>query len=216
MNITVQGQTYRKMASQYITGEPYINYYSKYDGSPFYDGDWVKGSLILTSGEEYKNIDIKLDLFKNQLVYFNDVYSSLVVIDNKIIDHFSVTNKLNEHETFIKYKTYYMGQLTDRFYSLLVEDSIDLVVSYPIILHTYSNASPKDSKIGKFTCRKRYSYIINHELYNIPKSKYRLLKSFMNIRTQLNFYIRQNHLKLRKQDDLILIFKEINRLNSIQ
>jgi hypothetical protein len=211
-SVNAQGDKYRKTATQHLTGEPFIIYYMMYDQLPFYEGDWVNGSVTLLSGDEYKDMNLKFDMYKNQLLYFNSTNKSIVVIDNEIIRSFTLTSKLGKTEVFKRYKTRVIGEMVEKYYSVLVEDSISLVLKHESLIENYPYANPASKKIGKFIYKQKYCFIVNQELHTLPKSKYRLYQSFPSIKDDLKHFIHQKHLKLKRQDDLIQIFKEINLL----
>jgi hypothetical protein len=212
-SVNAQGDKYRKTASQHITGEPFIIYYMMYDQQPFYEGDWVNGSVTLLSGDEYTDMNLKFDMYKNQLLYFNSTNKSIVIIDNEIIKSFTLTNNLGKTEVFKKFKTRVIGEMVEKYYSVLIEDSINLVLKHESYIESYPYANPASKKIGKFISKSKFCYIYNNEIYNLPKFKFRLYRSFPKIKNELKLYIRQNHLKIKRQEDLVKIFTEINRLS---
>jgi len=49
------------------------------DGSPYFLEEWVNGDIVLTTGEEYKNVKMRLDLVDNSLQYISPDGVELVV-----------------------------------------------------------------------------------------------------------------------------------------
>jgi hypothetical protein len=212
--ISVWGQKnqYNSFLPQQITGQTFVNAYLGYDNSPFFKGDWVKGSLILDSGLEFTDLNLKFDMFQNKLLYFNTFNKAVVVIDDDIIQSFKLIDEFGETELFKKLSIDKNDTRKDRYYSVIVEDSISLVVLYEAFIDNYTNANPGSRKIGSFEQKKHFLYLKDHELYSLPRFRPGLYKLFPRIKTELKIYIRKNHLKMRKKEDLKLIFIEINRL----
>lgn len=212
-NAIAQDSINQQIALQYITGEPFRIYYMMYEEQPFYQNDWVKGSVTLLSDDVYADLNLKFDMYKNQLLYYNSKNKTIAVIDNNIIKSFTLVNHFGQSEIFKKYKTKMGLDVIEKFYAVLVEDSINLVINHESFIETYPYASPASKKIGKFVYKAKYGYIINQQFHTIPKTRLRLYQSFPKIKNELKHFARQNHVRMGRQEDLILIFKEINRLN---
>jgi len=48
------------------------------DGNPYFLEEWINGDIVLTTGEEYKNVKMRLDLVENSLQYISPEGSELV------------------------------------------------------------------------------------------------------------------------------------------
>ena len=69
---SAQGSMTKKSAIQHITGEPFVHYYAMFDGVPFYQGDWLTGSVTMKSGETYNGLQLRYDNYKDDLIYQNN------------------------------------------------------------------------------------------------------------------------------------------------
>jgi hypothetical protein len=56
-----------------VGGEPFVNakFVSLVEGTPYFKDEWLKGSIIMPAGKEYKDISVKVDLFDNELHYLD-------------------------------------------------------------------------------------------------------------------------------------------------
>src|SRR5215813_8777887 len=58
-----------------VGGNPFsmVKYAKVTEGSPFFKDDWMKGSVIVKSGEQYDNQLLRLDLISNELHYLDSM-----------------------------------------------------------------------------------------------------------------------------------------------
>jgi hypothetical protein len=215
-NVFGQTNQNNSFLPQQISGQPFINSYLAYDHSPFFKDNWVKGSVTLNSGIEFNDLNLKFDMFQNKLIYFNTYNKAMVIIDDDIIESFKLTDDLGETEVFKKISIDKNDARKDKYYSIIVEDSITLVVLYEAFIDNYTSANPGTKKIGSFENKKHFLYLQNHELHALPRFRPALFRLFPDIKSELKTYVRKNHLKVHNKSDLNMIFIEINRLNKIE
>lgn len=63
-----------------VGGEPFVNlkFVSLVEGSPYFRDKWMNATIIMPMGKEYKDIDVKLNLFDQQLHYKGENDAELV------------------------------------------------------------------------------------------------------------------------------------------
>ena len=63
-----------------VGGEPFVNakFVSLVEGTPYFKKDWLKASVIMPLGKEYKDVEVKLNLFDQQLHFKGEKNEELV------------------------------------------------------------------------------------------------------------------------------------------
>jgi len=57
-----------------VNGTPFVNvkFVALVEGTPYYKDEWSKGVLVSETGQQYKNLSIKLDLYENVIHYLDE------------------------------------------------------------------------------------------------------------------------------------------------
>ncbi len=63
-----------------VSGTPFINYkfVRLVDGTPYFSEEWMKGLVVGKDGHEYKNLEIRMDLFDNKIHFRDETSNELV------------------------------------------------------------------------------------------------------------------------------------------
>lgn len=63
-----------------VGGEPIVmaKFVKLVEGSRYFKDDWMKGIIIMPSGQEHKNISLKLDLYENNVHYLDEKAGELI------------------------------------------------------------------------------------------------------------------------------------------
>lgn len=74
-NVTIGSNTFYS-----VGGEPFVNakFVSLVEGTPYFKNDWMRASVIMPLGKEYKDVEVKLNLFDQQLHYKGEKDAELV------------------------------------------------------------------------------------------------------------------------------------------
>ncbi|HEY0054865.1 MAG TPA: hypothetical protein VGB63_05875 [Pedobacter sp.] len=143
-------------------------YYIKDDGhSYFLSGTMLKGSVVF-DGVLYKDVDLKYNLVKDELVlqYYDKVSS--IILDEARVDAFSLANN-----NFVKLKnSSYRGLSPDGYYHLLYNGTIKLLSKRKKNIIESVNDRRVERNIKSTT---RY-YILKGEVYHQINSKRALFK----------------------------------------
>lgn len=65
------------------------------EGTPYFSDQWMKGTLVLRSGQEFKDVALRLDLLGGQLIYRSDNGQELVV--NMPVREVVLVDSANDH-----------------------------------------------------------------------------------------------------------------------
>ncbi|MDA3894449.1 MAG: hypothetical protein PF517_22530 [Salinivirgaceae bacterium] len=200
----------QKMVQQ-ITGSSFQMYFSRYEGTPFLTTEWRIADVKVLSGEMYKGLKVRLDLYKDDVVYYNEALKKLIVIDEKIIEE---VRFYNADGTDGEVVSYYCNDKADdcKLFFIHYSDSISLWSEHQRKIEKYNDVSRSSSFLGGFYSVVKYYMVINNEFVHIPRRKRVLANMFPSNKKGIVLYISKNKLKQKNANDLVLIFKEINAL----
>ncbi len=205
--------TSQKMIQQ-ITASPLKMYYLKNAGSPFYVNQWQDASLTVTSGEIYPDLKVRLDLVKDELVYYNPAIKKQLVIDKESIKEFKLKDIPSGREILIRNvpKIDSAGKSIKQFYFILVTDSISLWARHIKEEVRNNDVSSLRGIQGYYYEKVKYFAVIHNYLYNVPTQKRRLAKMFPEYKHSIITYIRKQHINLKDDYQMSLLFGKINEL----
>lgn len=177
-----------------VNGVCYEDYYQGSIGHPFiFEDQFVKGSLTFR-GRDYKGLDLKYDIYKQQVVlYVTHNNSNIWIIPpNEFITSFSLGNLL-----FKKYEF----QGSSKFYQV-VFDSENLKCLYYWTKIRYDSDHQKAYISSRFTDSDRKSYLLMGE----SLKKYNDNQSFINLfpkehQPHIKAYIKNNKIKVNNSSD---------------
>ena len=208
-----QGKASKKTAIQHITGEPYVHYYATIDGVPFYMGDWLTGSVTMKSGETYDGLQLRYDCFKDDLIYQNNLTNSVIIIDKNSIAQFTLTHPYDgKVETFKPIVNKNLREQNGRYFAIILEDNLSVIKKYEAKEEGYSNVNMTLKKTGEFVHKEsRYTWDGN-ELKAVPRFRRMLLRQYPEHKEELRKFFFHNHIRMKNDDDVRLLYQEINRL----
>lgn len=207
-----QGSLTRKSAIQHITGEPFVHYYASFDGVPFYRGDWLTGSVTMKSGETYEGLQLRYDDYKDDLIYQNDITNNVIIIDKNSIAQFCLTLPNGKIETFKLIEHQNLKDLNGSYFAIILEDSLSVIKKYQAKEERYSNVNMTLKKTGAFVQKEsRYTWDGN-ELKGVPRFRRMILRQYPQHKEELRKFFFHNHIRMKNDDDVRLLYEEINRL----
>lgn len=207
-----QGSLTRKSAIQHITGEPFVHYYASFDGVPFYRGDWLTGSVTMKSGETYNGLQLRYDDYKDDLIYQNDITNNVIIIDKNSIAQFRLTLPNGKIETFKLIEHQNLKDFNGSYFAIILEDSLSVIKKYQAKEERYSNVNMTLKKTGAFVQKEsRYTWD-GKELKGVPRFRRMILRQYPQYKEELRKFFFHNHIRMKNDDDVRLLYEEINRL----
>lgn len=186
--------------------------YSAIDGSPYLDDELVLGYGILKNGDSL-SFYMRYDMYSDEIEYLKA--DKLYTITNKPDLYYIVLNNYR----FV-YKDYisdgiitkgFLIQLYDDNYSLFEKKYTKFQDAKPQKTMPFSEATPAKFK----TPRSEWYFSTN----SVPISQFtpdnsglKLISQNDAILKKLKSFIKQNHLKIRKEEDMISLFKYYNSI----
>lgn len=200
---------------QYITGDLYPYYYAQYNGNPMINSEWFYGSFTMVSGQKYHNIKINFDLFKDELLYYNDNLRRIIIVDKSTVKDFTLKDEksldndslhvvlINSNDTISDYSGYIIE---------LVKNKISLYEKRTKLVQFDNMNYNSSGKLGKFYEKSKWFYQYNNQFVDLPKHRRALAKLFPEHSEEILKYMKKNRLKLTDPRQCRITFVEINRL----
>ncbi len=199
---------------QQITAYGYENYYLQYDKSPYLTREWSVADITVLSGEVYKDIRIKYDLYKGHIVYYNAQLKKQLIIDNEIITsiQFKAVNDIGKKQLINYCTTDTVHRAKCQFYFSLVTDSIALWSKMDKKVNIYTDVSSGYGKLGEYYLRVKYYLVVDDHFIHLPQNRRSFLKLYPENKKELAQFIRKKRLSFKNQEHLIWIIKKLNEL----
>ncbi|MBN1187483.1 MAG: hypothetical protein JXB49_34725 [Bacteroidales bacterium] len=211
--LPLSGEMYPELNYYGLSGDVFYNDYLNVKGSAFLYNDWQKGDLILKNGDVLTNINLKFDLYANNLIVYHDLLHYQVLLDEGNVKGFTLRSASGE-KYFIarenkgiktKYET-----TDDIIMQVLAEGEVSL---YKLEYRKMQKQSKSNEKTtAEFLNRKEYHFFIKGQDYNVKWKKKLLLGYYSDYKSDINFYVRHHHLRLRKENDLVELVQYLNSL----
>jgi len=183
------------------------------NGSEFMNDEWQTGYVVLENGDRYDSLHLKLNTYRNELIWLHSRSSSLIELDKDAIFEFGFYPETEHQMPFRKLK---MGKVPKGtyFFKMLHDGKLKLVIWY----QTTENQVP--------TYKDKYGYLRNTSF--VMKSNYFLVfpgddferfrlkrASFLNLfgekKKEIRKILRQNKNRLIEEDDFINAVKQIEQ-----
>lgn len=189
------------------------NRYEGIKGSPYYHDDWLKGTLELENGKVVKDVEMKLNLYENELIVKDGKQSG--IINRALVKGFSLgfADQIDAH--FARYPTYDKSG-SDLYYKILHEGKMTLLENIKII---YEKASFE----GAYSVNKTYDEFKQYPSYffitadsdkpqKIKSTNKAFLKIFPAHQAELKRYISENLLDVRNAEDIMNVLRYYDQL----
>lgn len=208
---TVSSKQYSRMADETSAlmtdamGQPfYPQQKYKWEGKVYFPESYTKATITTTSGKVYRNIRAKINLVNNTLL-FTDSAGREFAVAVKV-------SKLEFEPGDDTPRIVFITPAADtQLYQVLDSGRVSLLKKITI---TYKDQMPYGSTNVTRIFEQKYSYFSykNAELVSLDKSKTAVMESLIDKSTLVDTYIQQQKLKLRREDDLIKVFRFYNSL----
>lgn len=193
-----------------IEGRPIsAKLHGEVEGEPnFYKG-WTKATVHLANGEKLGNVQVKYDLVDDLLI-FTDKSGELFYFRHPVKEFWLHA----EGAADVHFRSGYPevdGRLVTNFYQVLVDGKISLVKSYRKNLQEAQVYGSTTKKFFLNHAENLYLFA-NHRMIKVRKNEKAVLDAVGNDadKAALKQIIAQQKLNLRKEEDLIALFRSFN------
>lgn len=187
--------------------------YEGVKGSPFYFENWSSGSIELENGKNIQNLQLKFNVYENELILNQ---SGAFYLQKKDIKSFTIQDKTSgKSVSFIKLP-HPKKEATFSFYKLLYHGKIDLIEYIKVIFEkaNYEGGYSNDKRYDEF---KKYPEIYYFSTtidkpIKIKPSASGFSKIFPNRKDVMKKYILDQSLDCSIEQDQIRIMEYYNQI----
>jgi hypothetical protein len=173
-------------------GRIWRNLFYIVNGNQFlFSNEFLTGSVTLR-GKTFKNINIKYDVFKDELLTPLE-HGQVLQLNKELVDSFSF-NYLNKPYRFIRIKQDTITRSGD-YYCVLYTGKTALYLKYIKKIDKLSISGESDT----FYQFEKLFFVKNHQFYSIS-GKSDLLKAMNDKRDQIKLFIKKNKLSVTEKE----------------
>ncbi|MEO9964594.1 MAG: hypothetical protein ABJF11_02325 [Reichenbachiella sp.] len=187
-------------------------------GSPYLLDDWSKGEITTIKGEKHVEVDLKLNLFSDQLIYRNPFTKDSTLILIQYLQSFTLRNKdttYNFHYVTPKGDSDAKIRPQD-FYLILSEGKLSLLARPEVKIKraTKNSMVNSDGQIKDRFSRSAEFFLRNENgrITQIKGSKKALVKSMPAFTEKVAEFVKLNKIDPTEAKDLMAVFKYYNSL----
>jgi hypothetical protein len=179
------------------------------EGSQYLSEEWIKGRITLNDGDIITPIDLRLNLYRNEIHYLEKgiEYS---IPDPKIIKEIAIGDRIFIYGSFKKEKAISSG-----FFEILVKGKTELLVLHYITRKPayYNEALSCGDKYDHLILGQRYFIKSGDSIVEHDKKGKKLIACLGEKRDLLRKKIEDENLSFKKMEDLVKIVNYVNALN---
>lgn len=185
-----------------VGGTPFVNdkYVKLVDGSPYFKDEWLTGILISSTGQQYKDLSLKLNLHNNEVLYKDDKNSEMIA--TTAIKEIVLTDAEGNNYRFIHSSALPQQQsnpLDEGWYQWLCSGTAELYKYYHKLM---SETTPYGSATTEQRIKTKARYLVhyNNAFLEIPKLK-DAPSILANKKAELENFIKKNNDRNTSEDD---------------
>lgn len=179
---------------------------NEYDGSPYENDEFVKGSLVTTAEVEYKDIPLRLNIYNNNLEYQQEGQAyELTSVD--LFKYFMIGDAKFE------YLPYSDGKKIDKaFFKVVEEGQANLLLKPVVKFDEPKLAAPyQDAKPATFNRVSDQVYIkVGEAEAKLASNKKSIEEIFSDKKEAITKFLSGNKIKYNNVDDMIKLVKYYN------
>lgn len=216
-------ETYQS-TSQIVGSGPYTmvntidHRYEGLRGSPYFLTDWNKGQIEMMAGQNYKDVPIKFDAYRQQLILLRTwVGSDSIIVNASQVKSFQFGNKDGQFYVFRRFPDAKTDDITLRegYYLVLYQGKSALLKR---IVKTFKKADYKDAysndvRYDEF--RSAFSYYLlkpDQTLVKVKLSDKALTDALNDHKDELKAFSKAQNLTYKTEDDGIQLVKKYDSL----
>jgi hypothetical protein len=192
-----------------IAGKLYQPPPSTVKGTPYYNDTWMAGMVIFSYGDTAMINHMNYNACLDELTYLNQSVDSYVIIDHQLVTEFRLIPGSGEPD--MKFVCLPLKNvISEKYIQELVEDTISLLVVRKKEL-TEDPGYPPAIHPDYYKPANHYYFVTrDFSIIKIKPIRRQVYKAFPGYRKSLKRMIRQHHLVLSDENDLIRLVRLIN------
>lgn len=186
---------------QNATQKTYQQITKTYKGTPYFGNGWYQGNIIQDDGHK-TSFRMAYNIQKRELYLLTGLTQEVSIVNPPMFE-------LLNH-SFKRYNGVYIETIYRGTYSLLKEHICKLFLAQAAQKTGYDSATDKDGYEGEFRKFAKFYLQIGNRIIEI-KSRKTLIKYLEKNNIQLDEYIKSNRLNIKKEADLVKIFRYLDK-----
>jgi hypothetical protein len=211
-NVLNTGDQYPELKFTDLTGTIYYRTNRQVLGSAFLDDNYRNGRIFLQNGTSINNVKLKLDLFANDLIAYQDIKQLLVIVDKDAVNGFEFdgvkgTEKYIrvqgiKSKSFGKYGSYVrvLTEGTYSFYKLQYKEQVAI-------------QNPTGLYLTQFHDKTEYHLFLGYNDEKVKLSRHTLKKFFPAHKSEIRKFIHESKIKPGTEEGFA---KSIEFINTLQ
>jgi len=198
-----------------LTGETFIE--KRYKGDPFFTNDWVKGAVLLTSGDTVSGKRIKYNGLLDEIIWLNPFNLRKVKLDKSYISEFWYKNIQGKtiHFKRINVNDLSAVQQPAIFVEVALEGKVSLYIQHKFRVFDTENfyEDAKQYSIELIEPSTMYYIKLPSNKYIVAKSIKRntLLNLFPEQKKDIVKLLKLNHLNFKSESSIIKVIDKLNK-----
>ena len=176
-------------------------------GSPYFDPEFLPANIVLTTGQRYENVLIKINLLSNEVIYKTPEGKELAILPAIKKVELNKDGKL----LFFEYGfPVFERQNHKTIYQVLAKGKVSLLKYFFVQV---TEAKPYGSATMLRTIEqfpKLFLYDKSMSLKKAPKSNDDFLSLYKEDATKIQSILQENNLKIKKEEDFIKCISKLN------
>ncbi|GAB4017330.1 hypothetical protein [Spirosoma koreense] len=212
-------ETYQS-TSQIVGAGPYtmINTidqrYEGLRGSPYFLPEWNKGQIEITTGQHYKDVPIKFDAYRQQLILLRPrMGNDSIIVNASQVKSFQFQNKDGQFFVFRRYPTVKTDDaaLKEGYFLVLYQDKTALLkrITKTLIKADYKNPYANGARYDEYKPVTSY-YLLKPDqtLVKVKLSDKALVEALADHKDELKAFAKQENLSFKDEADAIKLVKK--------
>ena len=195
-----------------LKGQVYYQDYIQVKGSAFLKGeDWMKGDLILTSGERLNDINFKLDIYAHRVLVYHEFLKRIVLINKKDLTEFYINDSGSRRRFIFLSDIPTKASVSDGcYFEVLSEGRLSFYkLYYKDILPL---RTPEMPLLDEFLDESAYYLKDGDKMNSIRMNKRSLIKLYPQYKSEMKQFVRRKNLHLRNQSDFAIAVSHLGRV----
>jgi hypothetical protein len=180
-------------------------------GTPYLFDEWNPGNIYLTDSTYIKNVNIKYNIYTDDLLYLNSTSGDSLIINRSMIWKFEIIDKPPDDIILMKEMDFKPGKTAKKvFVRVIYDGKSKLVLKYnkTFIKANYKGAYATGNKYDEYIDDYQY-YIIksSNNPVKIKLNKKSVVKALSDKEDKVKAYLDGHSLKLNNEDDIAELIK---------
>ncbi len=192
------------------------NLYEGVKGNPYLFNEWKPGNIYLSDNKLIKNVNIKYDIYADNLFYLNSSSGDSLIINRAMIDKFEIIDEA-PGEIYVMEKMSLKPEKSDKdkFVRILYSGKSKFILRYVkmLIKATYKGPYPTGNRYDEFCDSKQY-YFLSDEgtITKVKLNKKSVIKLLSDKEKEIKAFVNEQGLAMDNERNVAKVFEYYDSL----